>query len=123
MNYIKKLSMSFIYIIATILILTFIVTLLNYFDILKDKIVSIFKIIIPIISLFIGGFYIGKRSNKKGFIEGLKLGIIFSIFILIFNFLAFSSPFKFKYLLFYLIICMSSILGSIIGINYKKSEN
>ena len=121
MNYLKKLGLSFIYIVGTILVLTFIITILNYFDILKDKTISLFKIVIPIISLLIGGFYIGKKSNKKGFIEGLKLGLIFSIFIVIFNFLAFSSSFKFKYLLFYLIIIMSSILGSMIGINTKKN--
>ena len=120
MKYLKKLVFSFIYITSSILIITFFITLLNYFNIISDKIISIFKILIPIISLFIGGFYIGKHSNIKGYLEGIKLGAIFSIFLLIFNFLAFSNPFKFKYLLFYLIIIISSILGSMIGINTRK---
>ena len=120
MKYLKKLGFSFLYIIGTILISTFIITLLNYFNIISDKVISIFKILIPVISLFIGGFYIGKRSNNKGYLEGLKLGLIFSIFLLIFNFLAFSNSFKLKYLLFYLIIIISSILGSMIGINKRK---
>ena len=120
MKYLKKLGFSFLYIIGTILISTFIITLLNYFNIISDKVISIFKILIPILSLFIGGFYIGKRSNNKGYLEGLKLGLIFSIFLLIFNFLAFSNSFKLKYLLFYIIIITSSILGSMIGINRKK---
>ena len=121
MKYLKNIGMSFIYIISSILILTFITTILSYFNILSDKIVSIIKIIIPIISLFIGGFYIGKISNKKGFIEGIKLGSIFSIFLIIFNFLALSNSFKFKYLLFYIILIISCSLGSMIGINKKKS--
>jgi len=120
MNYLKKLGISFIYIISTILILTFLITTLNYFNIISDKIISIFKILIPVISLFIGGIQIGKRSKSKGWLEGLKLGLIFSVFLLIFNFLAFSNSFKFKYLLFYLIIIICSILGSMIGINRKK---
>jgi len=120
MKYLKKLGFSFIYIIGTILVITFIITLLNYFNIISDKIISIFKILIPILSLFIGGFYIGKRSYSKGYLEGLKLGFIFSIFLLIFNFLAFNNSFKLKYLLFYLIIIISSILGSMIGINKRK---
>lgn len=122
MKYLKNLGMSFLYIIATILILTFIITFLSYFNIIGDKVVSIFKIIIPIIALFIGGYYIGKRSIRKGFIEGLKLSLIFSIVLIIFNFLAFNNSFKFKYLLFYLILVISSILGSMIGINRKKKE-
>ena len=122
MKYLKNLVFSFIYIIGTILISTFIITLFNYFNIINDKVISIFKILIPVISLFIGGFYIGKKSNNKGYLEGLKLGTFFSIFLLIFNFLALSNSFKLKYLLFYLIIIASSILGSVIGINIKSKK-
>ena len=85
MKYLKKIGFSFLYIIGTILVTTFIVTFLNYFNIISDKSISIFKIFIPVISLFIGGFYIGKKSNNKGYLEGLKLGSIFSIFLLIFS--------------------------------------
>ena len=122
MKYLKKLAFSFIYTISSILVLTLIITILNYFNIINDKIISIFKILIPIISLFIGGYYIGKKSNNKGYLEGLKLGLIFSIFLIIFNFLAFDNSFKIKYLLFYLIIISSSILGSMIGINKRKKN-
>jgi len=122
MKYLKKLGFSFIYILSTLLIITFIITFLNYFNIISDKVISIFKILIPILSLFIGGFYIGKNSNNKGYLEGLKLGSIFSIFLIIFNFLAFDNSFKIKYLLFYLILIISSILGSMIGINKRKKQ-
>ena len=122
MKYFKKLGISFLYIIAFILVITFFITLLNYFNIISDKVISIFKILIPIISLFIGGFYIGNHSNNKGYLEGLKLGGLFSIFLLIFNFLALSNSFKLKYLLFYLIIIISSILGSMVGINIRKKQ-
>ena len=122
MKYLKKLGFSLIYVISTILVLTFITTLFSYFNILNNKVISIIKIIIPIISMLIGGFYIGKRSLKKGFLEGLKLGSIFSLVLIIFNYLAFDNSFKFKYLLFYLIIIVSSILGSMIGINVNKKN-
>ena len=85
MKYLKNLGLSFIYIISIILILTFITTIFSYFNILNDKITSIIKIIIPIVSMFIGGFWIGKKSIKKGFLEGLKLGAIFSCILVIFN--------------------------------------
>ena len=120
MKYLKNLGLSFAYILGSILVLTFITTLLSYFNILSDKITSLIKIIIPIISMLIGGFYIGKKSSKKGFLEGLKLGLIFSSILIIFNYLALDNSFKFKYLLFYIILIISSILGSMIGINRKK---
>lgn len=120
MKYLKNLGISFLYILGTILALTFITTLLSYFNILSDKVTSIIKIIIPIISMLIGSFYIGKNSLKKGFLEGLKLGSIFSIFLIIFNYLGLNNSFKVKHLLFYIILIISSILGSMIGINKKK---
>ena len=122
MKYLKKLGMSFLYIIVTILILTFIITILSYFNIIEDKVTSIIKIIIPIIAMLVGGFYIGKNSLKKGFLEGLKLASIFSVFLIIFNYLAFNNSFRFKYILYYIILIISSVLGSMIGINRKKQQ-
>lgn len=122
MKYLKNLGFAFIYILSSMLILTFIVTLLSFANVMNDKVTSIFKIAIPIIGLLIGGFYMGKRARKSGYLEGLKLGGIFSLCLLIFNFLAFNSSFKVKYLLFYLILIATSVLGSMIGINRKKSE-
>ena len=73
--------------------------------------------------MFLGGYKLGQKSNKKGYIEGIKLGIIFSIFLVIFNYLAFDNPFKIKYLLFYIILITSSSLGSMVGINKKNNQN
>lgn len=123
MNYIKNVSFSILYIVGFILILTFILTLFSYFNIFSDKLVSIFKILIPIISLFIGGYYLGKRSNKKGWLEGLKLGFIFLVLLIIFEFLALDIDFKIKNIIYYLIIISSTSFGSIIGINKNIVEN
>lgn len=122
MNYIKNISFSILYIILTMLVLTFIITILSYFNIINDKFVSILKIIIPIVSLFIGGFFIGKNSDKKGWLEGLKLSLIFLILLLIFEYLALNKSFELKNILYYLIISISSIFGSMIGINKRKNN-
>ena len=74
------------------------------------------------LSLFIGGFSIGKKSNKKGWLEGLILSIVFIIILLIFNFLAFNNTIEFKNLLYYFIMMVSCIFGSMLGIN-KNIEN
>ena len=123
MNFIKNISISLLYIIISILVLTFIMTTLSYFNIIGDKFVSILKIIIPVISLFIGGFYLGKKSNKKGWLEGLKLSLIFLILLIIFEFLALDKSFEFKSLLYYIIIISSCIFGSIIGINKNHLQD
>ena len=95
---------------------------ISYFNILKDGGVAIFKIIIPIISLFIGGFLLGKKASKKGWLEGIKIGALCLIFMIIFNYLAYSFSFEVKNLLYYSILIISSIFGSMIGINFKKNN-
>ena len=117
----KKLAISLIYIVSSILVLTLLFTLINYFNVINDKTMSIFKIIIPIISLFIGGIYLGLNTKFKGFCNGLKLGLVF-IFIMIILNIIFISNFELKNILYYLILLITTTLGSMIGINIKKSN-
>lgn len=121
MNIIKYLK-SFGLILFSIFLFSILIATLNYFNILGSKSIEIFKIISIIISMLIGSIYLGKNSNQKGFLEGIKMGIIMIIFLFIFNFLAFDQSFDISNIFFYIIILMSSILGSILGIN-KKSSN
>lgn len=120
MKYLKKVGFSFIYILGIILILSLVATIFNYLNIISDKVMSILKILIPIIAFLVGGFVMGKKSNKSGYIEGLKLGGIASIFLIVLNFILFDNSFRIQYLLFYIILTISSILGSMIGINKKN---
>lgn len=122
MDCLKKLGISLGYIIGILLISLFIITLFNYLNIIGPKVMGFFKIILVLLSLFIGGFINGKRSAKDGWLEGLKLSgltlLIFILFSLIF------SVFKWnlKTIIFYLIIIGTTTFGSMIGIN-KKNES
>lgn len=121
MNYLKKIGISTLYTISLILILTIILTIFNYFGLISTGISSIFEILIPSISFFIGGFQIGKRSKQKGWLEGIKFsGVLFLIFILL-N-LILRNNLAIRYILYYIILMSLSTLGSIIGIN-KNSSN
>ena len=121
MKQLKKILKSFLYIIVSILILTFISTTLNYFNLINNKILNIINFIIPIFSLALGGFIIGKNSPKNGWLEGLKIGLIFIIITFIFN-LIFIHNVNLKDLIFYLLLLISSTLGSMIGINQKPKK-
>jgi len=124
MNYLKKLGISIIYILSFILILTFIFTLFNYIGILNNTAINIIKIIIPIISMFIGGFVQGKKTGKKGWLEGLKLSLIFLVILTLFNYLGLKSYLSFKVIIYYLILIISTMFGSIIGVNkFKPNKN
>lgn len=123
MKYAKNLGFSLLFIIGSLLILTLLLTLFNYFNLFSNGLVSTFKIIIPIISLFAGGFFIGKKSSKKGWLEGLKLSLIFTIILILFNLLGLGNKLDLKNILYYLIIIISCMFGGMLGINKNNSEN
>lgn len=117
MNYLKIFARAAGITLLTLLILTLITTLFSYFNILKEGATNIMKMITPLVSLFIGGFTLGKRASKKGWLEGIKLGATISIVIIIVNYLAFAGSVELKNLLYYLILMIACVFGSMIGIN------
>lgn len=122
MSYLKKVGISLIYIIGIILVSTFLITILNYFNIISGTFLTITKILICVTSMFVGGFIMGRRSSNKGWLEGIKLSLIFMVLLILFNYLGLGISPKIKNLLYYSIIIVSCILGSIIGINKKHSN-
>ena len=117
MNYLKVLGKSFIYMISILFISIILVTILNYFNILGTKLVTMFKIIIALVSIFVGGFIVGKNSKEKGWLEGIKLGLIILFILIIINYLILKQTFEIRNLIYYLILVSSCIFGSMIGIS------
>lgn len=95
--------------------LTFLKTLFEHFNITNYKINNIINIIVPILSFAFGGYKIGKKSEKKGWLEGLKL----SLFIIVLMSLAtvFIDKFKIEYLIYLVILTISGMFGGMLGIN------
>lgn len=119
MSFIKKEGKALLISITTLFVFTFILTVLNYINLIKFNIVNILEIIILFITIFSGSFYVGKKSKQKGWLEGLKFGLIFLIILVLFDYLGFNIKFELKNLLYYCILLASSILGSMIGISFK----
>ena len=107
-----------IYFLIPYLILLIISTIFYYFDILSNNVFKYFKIIILLISCIISGIFIGKKSNNKGYLKG----IIFSLIIIFIFFISslFLNGFKIYQLVYYLIIIITTTIGSMIGINKKN---
>jgi putative membrane protein (TIGR04086 family) len=64
----------------------------------------------------------GKRSNSKGWFAGLKLALIFLMILILFNFFGLDSKVEISDLIYYLILTISTMFGSMIGINKKTLE-
>lgn len=115
-NYLISLGIGF----SIIIVLTLINTILSSFNILPSGISMVLKVLIPIIAMFLSGIYIGIKTNEKGYIEGSKIGIIYVL--LIFFLTLFFSNIKLINFLNYIIVILSSTIGSMIGINKRKED-
>lgn len=114
-NYLK----SSLYTLGIILISTIIVTILNYFNIVNGTPLKIIYYIIPIISVIVGSFMLGKISSKKGYIEGLKYGVLWSTIFLIINIII--KELNLSSIIFFIILILLGVLSSILGINRKRT--
>ena len=85
MNYLKKLGKALLTTFIILIIGIVIITLLNYFNIIGINITNISKIIILGLSIFIGSFSLGKMSIKKGYLEGLKFGLLITFILFLLN--------------------------------------
>ena len=115
MKSVKKILKITVYLIIFFIVLTFIKSLFEYFNITNYKINNVINIIIPVLSFVFGGFKMGKISEKKGWLEGLKL----SLFIIVLMILAtaFTGKFKIEYLIYLIILTISGMFGGMCGIN------
>lgn len=120
MEYLKNIGKSLLYIISIIIISTFLITILNYFNIIGTKTMAILKILIILISMFVGGYLIGKSSKQKGWLEGIKLSGIVIVILVLFKYLGLQDKFSLNHLIYYLILIISCTLGSMVGISKKK---
>lgn len=115
----KKFIKPLLYSLGILFILTFIITFLNYIGIISGLPLKIIKMLIPFISYIIPGFMIGKRSDKKGWLNGLEIGLILTLILLFLN-MFLKNEITILFVLYYIGLILSSILGSMIGINRKK---
>ena len=118
--FIVKYLKSIFYILISILIFGLLITILNYFNIINSNTINYLKLISIIISFIIGGIDIGRKGTNKGYLEGLKIAAISIVILLLLNILGFNKGISIDTIIYYLIITISTVLGSIIGINKKR---
>ena len=118
MNKLNKYLISYLYTLIIILISNIFLTIFNYFNIINPNVNKILMPLVIILSLFIGSYNLGTKTNKKGYLEGLKYAIIFIFFLLI-TILITKQKLSLSNILIYIIYIISSISGATLGINKK----
>ena len=118
---INYLKFSAIFIIFELMI-TFLTSLLNLFGV-NSGITTIILLISNIILFFILSFCNAFKMQKKGFLEGIILGLIFIGLMIIIKVILFSFSFKLSTLIYYSIIFISAVLGGMFGVNKKSADH
>lgn len=115
MNFLKKFIKSLLIFLSSIIIIPIFLTISNLFKLQTNKIIVI---IIGSILMFVVGLVLGKKTEKNGYLNGLLLSI-FSIIILLLLSLIFKYSLNINTLIYYVILVISTVFGSMIGINKK----
>lgn len=120
-NELKKLGIAFGFFLGSLLLLLLLFTTLYYFNWIGHKTWSVIELVLPLFSCFISGIIIGRKSSKKGWLEGSKLSGIVILFFLLFS-LCIGSSLTLQTLIYYVIMISVIIFGSMIGINFQKKD-
>lgn len=121
MTYLKKYGLRLGWAILGAVVSLVAINTLYYFNLIGDGFYKFLELIVVIGDVFINSFILGKASSKKGYLEGLKFSLVI-ITLLLVSTLLFAS-FKVKLLIYYLIISITAVLGSMIGISRKKTSD
>lgn len=119
-NY-KNILRSIATFMISLIIYLFIITTFAHFNLFSYKTVSLISFIFVIMLFMYCGFALGKKSNKRGYLSGLVIGIINILLILILALLFRCLP-ELKSLIYFMILLLSSTLGGMFGINFKKQN-
>lgn len=112
MKYLKTLA----WVLIPMIIFSFLGSLFYYLNWLGPKTYNVLKLVVPLLSIFLGGIYLGKHSKENGWLEGLKLGGSTILFLFILSYLAFDIGLSLKGFLYYIIILITSTFASMLGI-------
>ena len=121
MDFIKYLK-TLLYVTIGTFFFNLILTLLYYFNIIGANVNSYLKLIFMAIIMITGGLMIGLKADKKGWLEGIKIGGIVICLMFLVSYLGFDKSLNIKSIIYYVLLILSSMLGSVIGINKKSSQ-
>lgn len=113
-KYFQAIGLFFIFIIT----ITIVSSLINLTGI-SSSLISKVSIILTGISFFIVSMQFSQNTNEKGYLLGLKLGLICIILLIVLNLILFQSKLNIDRLIYYTILLASSILGGAFGKNFK----
>ncbi len=119
----KKHIGAFLYSFTSLLIGSFIVSILYYFNITSDKFNNILLYFISISSIFIGSTYFSKNMKYKGLVNGIIYFLIWFIIMLFLSLIIFKTHFGIKNIIYYIILLIFSLIAGVLGKNLEDKSD
>ncbi len=121
MTYLIKYGKRLLWTTISLLISMLIISTLYYFNLISSNTFKVLEIIILLLNIFISTYILGKETSKRGYLEGIKFSFIIIILFILLTLLS-SEPLKLRSIIYYLIIMITSIFGSMFGINRRNEK-
>ena len=115
----KKLKKIIIYLILLCVFLL-LLSIFNLTNLLGGTPSAIISMAFGAFSFFLAGFVRGKKRAKNGYVAGLLTGGTLLLIVFLISILIFRVRINPAMLIYYAILLISCIVGSVIGINKRK---
>lgn len=122
MKQLKHYGRLFLVFIISMILYTFLLGVVNFLGAFEGTKTSILLLLYMAVITFYMGYTSGKLAEKNGYLEGLKVGGILILLLILFNLIFFQSPFSLTRVFYYLILLAISVASSVLGINKKKQK-
>jgi putative membrane protein (TIGR04086 family) len=103
--------------ITLLLVAGLFITLLLMFTSLTESSFSWFNYVMYFLALFVGGFVSGGKAKAKGWMIGAGTGLLFILFIFIFQYLGYQSSFSVGQYVHHGTGMIFSMFGGMLGVN------
>jgi putative membrane protein (TIGR04086 family) len=116
---ILNFSITTLFLIISTFIISFILSLLHYYNVINHNFYNILTNIFSILIFLGSGIFLGIKSENKGWLKGLILGLFYLLITLLVHFSIIKDTLEFQSVLNMLIKFIILPIGSIIGVNLK----
>jgi putative membrane protein (TIGR04086 family) len=96
------------------------ISLILFFTSTQEQSLPALTTILHAVSLFIGGWVTGKRSESRGWYHGGMLSVFYSTILFIVSFLAYDASLNLHSLRLLVLLVAVGALGGILGVNSRK---
>ncbi|MCT2537988.1 TIGR04086 family membrane protein [Aquibacillus koreensis] len=113
---------GWVVVFGVMLLASLILAMLLRFTSLGASTLSWTTLVISLIALFVGGLVAGLKGKEKGWILGGLTGLGFTLFILLYQYLGYSSGFSLAQLLHHGGFLLAALFGGVMGVNMSSNQ-